>query len=144
MKQLSEASTTHSQYAAAMENLKHIFNITDTTDRTKQALQENRLLVAHKNIMELETARDDLMLVLHNLRSERRDYDKNLLKKYFDDVERLVQELGKQLKYICSRALNAPTGNDSTGIQQLVTALRIIEREERWEEIFCYGGVECI
>lgn len=41
-----------------------------------------------------------------------------------------MQELAKQLWYICSRCLEAVRGLDQ-GPVQLVTALRIIEREER-------------
>lgn len=53
-----------------------------------------------------------------------------MLKNYFVDVEKLVNDLGKQLWWICSRALEAVRDNDN-GAQQLVSALRIIEREER-------------
>lgn len=44
-------------------------------------------------------------------------------------MEKLVQDLGKQIWYICSRALEAVSDNSAT--KQLVSALRIIEREER-------------
>ncbi|KAI1720371.1 exocyst complex component sec6 domain-containing protein [Ditylenchus destructor] len=133
MSKLSQANTTHSQYAAAMENLKHIFNIADTIEKTHEFIMDGKLLQAHKNIMELENARDDLMFEVHKLRSERREYDKNLLKNYFTDVEKLVQDLGKQIWYICSRALEAVCGNEAAP-QQLVSALRIIEREERIDQ----------
>uniref|UniRef100_A0AC34RL41 Exocyst complex component 3 n=1 Tax=Panagrolaimus sp. JU765 TaxID=591449 RepID=A0AC34RL41_9BILA len=130
MRELSKANAAHSQYAAAMENLKHIFNITDTIEKTHDFIGEGNLLYAHKNIMELENARDDLMFEVHKLKNERREFDKNLLKSYFADVERLAQDLAKQIWYICSRALEAVQGVDN-GPQQLVSALRIIEREER-------------
>jgi hypothetical protein len=52
------------------------------------------------------------------------------LKNYFAEVEKLAFELGKQLWYILGRTLEAVRGNDP-GPQQVVTALRIIEREER-------------
>lgn len=41
-----------------------------------------------------------------------------------------MAELGKQLWYICSRALEAVRG-EGAGPSQLVSALRIIEREQR-------------
>ncbi len=53
-----------------------------------------------------------------------------MLKNYFVDVERLGDEIGKQVFYICARALEACRGADP-GPQQLVSAIRIIEREER-------------
>uniref|UniRef100_A0A914CXN7 Exocyst complex component 3 n=1 Tax=Acrobeloides nanus TaxID=290746 RepID=A0A914CXN7_9BILA len=135
MSKLSEANMVHSQYAAAMENLRHIFNITATVEKTHEFIAEGNLLHAHRNIMELEQSRDDLMFEVHKLKSERREYDKNLLKNYFIEVEQLVLELGKQVWYICSRALEAVRDNDD-GAQQLVSALRIIEREERIDRYF--------
>lgn len=54
-----------------------------------------------------------------------------LLRTYFSDLDKVVQELAKQLWYICSRCLEAVRGVEQ-GPTQLVTALRIIEREERF------------
>uniref|UniRef100_A0AC34G2B4 Uncharacterized protein n=1 Tax=Panagrolaimus sp. ES5 TaxID=591445 RepID=A0AC34G2B4_9BILA len=65
------------QYAAAMENLKHIFNITDTIEKTNGLINKVDLLGAHKNIMELENARDDLMFEVHKIQSSKTEYDKN-------------------------------------------------------------------
>jgi len=45
---LSQANTTHSQYAAAMENLKHITDIGDTVEKTHGFIIEGKLLHAHK------------------------------------------------------------------------------------------------
>ncbi|KAL3116152.1 hypothetical protein niasHT_002276 [Heterodera trifolii] len=130
LKELSKANSQHSQYAIAMDNIKHICNLAETIEKTHDFILDGKLLLAHKNVMELENARDDLMFEVHKLNSERREYDKNLLKTYFSDVDKLVEDLGKQIWYICSRALEAVQGNDSA-LQQLVSALRIIEREER-------------
>lgn len=75
MSRLSQANATHSQYAAAMENLKHIFNVAETIEQTHSQIMDGKLLEAHKNIMELENARDDLMFEVHKLQ---REYDKNV------------------------------------------------------------------
>ena len=48
---LSEAtirSLTHSPYAAALENLRHIFNITATVKKTHEFIVEGNLLHAHR------------------------------------------------------------------------------------------------
>uniref|UniRef100_A0A914Z9C5 Exocyst complex component Sec6 n=1 Tax=Panagrolaimus superbus TaxID=310955 RepID=A0A914Z9C5_9BILA len=135
IKELSSANITYSQYAAAMENLKHIFNITGTIEKTHELINKVDLLAAHKNIMELENARDDLMFEVHKIQSSKTEYDKNLLKRYFADVEQLVQDLGKQVFYICSRALEAVQGMEE-GPQKLVSSLRIIEREERIDKYY--------
>ena len=48
MSKLSEANMVHSQYAAAMENLRHIFNITATVEKTHEFIAEGNLLHAHR------------------------------------------------------------------------------------------------
>ena len=48
MSNLSEANQEHSQYAAAMNNLKHIFNISETIERTQIYITEGKLLHAHQ------------------------------------------------------------------------------------------------
>ncbi|VDK45758.1 unnamed protein product [Anisakis simplex] len=135
MGKLREANTRHSQYATAMEHLKHIYSINETIEHTNDYLVDGKLLLAHKNIMELEHARDDLMFEVHKLQQGNAEYEKNLLKTYFSEVEKLVHELEKQIFYICARCLEAVRGLDQ-GPQQLVTALRIIEREERIDKYY--------
>ncbi|VDM41488.1 unnamed protein product [Toxocara canis] len=135
MAKLREANTRHSQYATAMEHLKHIYSINETIEHTHEYLVDGKLLLAHKNIMELEHARDDLMFEVHKLQQGNAEYEKNLLKTYFSEVEKLVNELAKQIWYICARCLEAVRGLDQ-GPMQLVTALRIIEREERIDKYY--------
>lgn len=48
MSRLSQANTTHSQYAAAMENLKHLLNVSDTIEKTHEYIMDGKLLYAHK------------------------------------------------------------------------------------------------
>lgn len=48
MSKLSEANMVHSQYAAAVDNLKHIFHIGDTVEKTQEHIDNERLLFAHK------------------------------------------------------------------------------------------------
>ncbi|KAI6231988.1 Proable exocyst complex component Sec6 [Aphelenchoides besseyi] len=132
MSKLSEANAIHSQYAAAMDNLKHIFNITDTVEKTHSLIADGKLLLAHKNIMDLENARDDLMNEVHKMQSDRSEYDLNLLKNYFSELDILVANLGKQLWFICEKALLAVNADESS--KQLVSALRIIERENRIDD----------
>ena len=48
IRELSSANATYSQYAAAMDNLKHIFNINDTVTKTHDFIKDGELLLAHK------------------------------------------------------------------------------------------------
>lgn len=51
MSRLSQANITHSQYAAAMENLKHLLNVSDTIEKTHEYIIDGKLLYAHKKLL---------------------------------------------------------------------------------------------
>lgn len=81
--------------------------------------------------MDLENSRDDLLFELYKLPNQA-PADQVLLKAYFEDVEDVSQSLGKQLKLVLSRTLNTVRKEPTV----IVTALRIIEREEK-ADAFC-------
>ncbi|RWS26204.1 exocyst complex component 3-like protein, partial [Leptotrombidium deliense] len=126
LKEVREESLKHSQYAAAMENLKHIFTVPESVQKTRQYIGDGKLLLAHQSLTELENSRDDLLYEMHRLPSTSAA-DKNMLKHYFSEVEKISDELGKQLWLIIRLALNSVRKEPSV----IVTALRIIEREEK-------------
>ncbi|XGW11761.1 hypothetical protein V3C99_012886 [Haemonchus contortus] len=137
MRELRDANARHGQYAAAMENLKHIFNITKTIQDTKVALDQGKLLVAHKNIMDLELARDELLFEVHKSDSPNKDYEKNLLVTFFIKVDELVTDLSSNMWFVIGRALEMVKGSESgSGPQELVSCIRIVEREERIDNYY--------
>lgn len=129
LRDVREESMKHTQYAAAMENLKHIFNVPESVQKTRKHIADGKLLLAHQSLSELENSRDGLLYEMHRLGSTQ--VDKNLLKHYFSEVENLSDELGKQLWLHIRMTLNSAKNNPSV----IVTALRIIEREEKSDEI---------
>lgn len=126
LQDVREESMKHSQYAAAMENLKHIFNVPESVQKTQEWINEGKLLLAHQCLADLENSRDDLLFEMHKLPT-RSPTDRNMLKQYFADVEKMSEDLSKQLWLILKRTLNSVRKEP----QVIVTALRIIEREER-------------
>src|SRR5690625_3440264 len=126
LKSVLEESMRHSQYAVSMENFKNIFNVPETVAKTRELIAEGRLLEAYQNLYEMENSRDDLLFQLHRL-APTNHADKNVLKHYFADVEKLLEELGKQLWLIIRMTLNSVRKEPSI----IVSALRIIESEER-------------
>ena len=54
---VQEESMRHSQYVTAKENLKHIFTVPDSVEKTKQWINEGKLLHAHQCLMDLENSR---------------------------------------------------------------------------------------
>ncbi|KRZ51740.1 Exocyst complex component 3 [Trichinella nativa] len=131
---LHEENRKHIQCSTAIENLKAIYEIQETVDQTYELINTGKLLHAHQNLMELENARDNVMFEVFKTKSESL-YDQKILADYFCELFKLADELSKQLWYIIGRTLEAVRGTDP-GPQQLVTSLRIIEREERIDE-FC-------
>ena len=79
--------------------------------------------------MDLENSRDDLLFELHRL-GHNNTRDRDLLNEYFDPVADLSVKMEKQLGFILLRAFATVRKNP----RELVTALRIIEREEKSDE----------
>lgn len=121
-----DENSTFCQLAAAVENLKHIFQVPESVRKTQELINDGKLLQAHKHLMDLEMARDDLLMELHR-QPQQSPTDKNTLKHYFADVEKLSEAMGKQLWLILQRALISVRQEPTI----IVTVIRIIEREER-------------
>lgn len=135
---IRKESNRHSQLAAAMENLKNIFTVPETVKKTREFINDGKLLYAHRHLSDLESSRDDLLYELFK-QPKQSPTDHNMLKNYFAEVERLSEELGKQMWFLLSRTL------DSIRLEPtvIVTTLRIIEREERTDERWMKKKVQC-
>ncbi|ULU07000.1 hypothetical protein L3Y34_018646 [Caenorhabditis briggsae] len=141
LRELRDANARHGQYAAAMENLKHIFNLQATLQEIRDALDDDKsggnLLLAHKHIMDLERARDELLAEVHKMNETNTEKEQNLLVNFFKGVDVVVAELSKNMWFILGRTLEMVKGNEQGGgPQQVVTCLRIVEREERIDNFY--------
>lgn len=126
LKEVREENMRHSQYVTAIENLKHIFTVPESVEKTKHWINEGKLLHAHQCLRDLENSRDELLLELHKLPNQS-PHDTSMLKAYFEEVENLSKLLEKQLRLVFSRTLNTVRKEPTV----IVTALRIVEREEK-------------
>lgn len=77
----------------------------------------------------MENSRDDLLYEIHKLPNQS-NHDKMLLKAYFEEVETLSNLLDKQIRLILGRTLNTVRKEPTV----IVTALRLIEREEKRDQ----------
>lgn len=77
----------------------------------------------------MENSRDDLLFELHKL-PKQYAHDKITLKRYFEKVEVVSQQLERKIRLIMNRTL-ATVRKEPTVI---VTALRLIEREEKADQ----------
>lgn len=123
---VKEESMRHSQYVTAMDNLKHIFTVPESVEKTKNWINDGKLLYARQSLADLENSRDDLLYELHKL-PQTPQADSVALTIYFQEVGDLSDMMEKQIRLILSRTLNS-VRKDPTII---VTALRIIEGEEK-------------
>lgn len=119
----------HSQYATAIGNLKQIFEIQASVANTQQLIDDDKLLQAHQCLAGLENSRDDMLFELHKL-PKQSAHDKMTLKRYFEKVETVSQQLERKIRLVMKRTL-ATVRKEPTVI---VTALRLIEREEKSDQ----------
>ncbi|PAV56755.1 hypothetical protein WR25_05016 [Diploscapter pachys] len=138
MLEIRTENARHRQYAAAMSNLKLILNLKEIVAETKQALEENKLLVAHKHIMDLERARDELLLEMHKQGNSSGSDNSKIqgANSIFADVDPLVRKLHENIRYIAARALEMCSNSEEDGPTGVVSALRIVEREERIDRYY--------
>ncbi|KAK6167587.1 hypothetical protein SNE40_021578 [Patella caerulea] len=137
LRDLKTENTNFCQLAAAQENINHIFTVPESVKRTRDLITEGKLLQSHKYLTDLEMSRDDLLLELHK-QPQKSPTDNNTLKNYFVDVEKLSCDLGKQLWIILQRVLLSVRREPTL----IVTALRIIEREERLDQAWIKKQVQ--
>lgn len=126
---VKEENTKYSQYVTAMENLKHIFTVQSSVEKAMGWIEEDKLLLAHQCLSDLENSRDDLLFELHKL-TKQNTHDKITLKCYFDKVETVSTALQEKLRFIFKRTLNTVRKEPTV----IVTALRIVEREEKADQ----------
>lgn len=134
-KKLSELRLQQGRYAKLSktnEHLKQIFNVPETVERTRTLIMNGQYLQAHKNIMDLEATRDEILFEVHQQQIEQgiEFAESEPLDFYFSQVGIMSDLLGKQLWTVIAQTLSAARSNPT----ELVTALRIVEREERSDE----------
>ena len=130
--EVKRETSIHSQLATARENLKNLFTVPEVVKQTEQDIMDGKLLAAHKALAELENSRDDLLLELHKLKkgtnsSSCSNVDEQLLNNYFAPVSKLNTIMEKQIRFVLRRTLNTVRKDP----KMVVTALRIVEREEK-------------
>ncbi|VDM95976.1 unnamed protein product [Onchocerca ochengi] len=52
MAKLREANMKNSQYATSLGHLQHIYEINETIEKTREYIQDGKLLLAHKKLMD--------------------------------------------------------------------------------------------
>ncbi|EDO33182.1 predicted protein, partial [Nematostella vectensis] len=129
LEQVKQVQYRHSQLSKCNELLNHIFNVPENVEKAYILISDGKLLLAHKCLADLEATRDEFLFEVHKMSQsdDRPKTDQSPLHDYFRDVAKLSETLGKQLWLVLQRFHSSVRSDPA----QLVTALRIIEREER-------------
>uniref|UniRef100_T1JCR4 Exocyst complex component 3 n=1 Tax=Strigamia maritima TaxID=126957 RepID=T1JCR4_STRMM len=131
--QLEDVREEHLNYfqnAVAMEHLKNIFTVPESVKKTHVWINEGKYLQAHYCLAELENSRNDLLFQMYKLPDQNKS-DQIKLKVYFSGVDELYQSLSEHLWSILKKVL--PTVRSDPKL--IVTAMRIIEREEKSDQL---------
>ena len=123
--EVKEVESKHSQLAAAQGSLDTLAKLPDTVKTAMALLEDGSLLEAHNLFGELEGAREEVLWEVHRRGGGRQD-----TAYYFQPLEELAAALENHIGLTMVRAIG--TVRREPG--RLVSALRVVEREEAADE----------
>ena len=127
LSELRKEATKHKQLKAAKENVKNILNVDDLAVQADIYIQQNKLLNAHKCLIDMEKCRNDILEELGPPNDNSNNIaDIKLVEEFFKKVKDIQYLLHNNVFATIKRMLDV----SKQFPEQLVTAIRIIEREE--------------
>lgn len=123
---IKEVNRRFQQLRITNTHINNIFGVPHVVSEIRTLLEERNLLYAHQLLAELEHTRDELLVQLHY--GVDAYVDRNTaLHRYFEPLVELSDSLAQQLWLIIDRV----TENVVDNPVEVVTALRIVQREEK-------------
>ena len=124
---LRREATKHKQLKSAKENVRNILNVEDLARQASEFIDTNKLLSAHKCLLDMEKCRNDILEELGSPDKNNSNVsDIKLVEEFFKQIRDIQNILHNNLFVTIKRMLEVV----KTYPEQLVNALRIIEREE--------------
>lgn len=124
-------ATKHKQLKSAKENVKNILNVDDLAVQAHAFIEQNKLLNAHKCLLDMEKCRNDILEELGPPNEKNNNTsDIKLVMDFFKKTKEIQTLLHNCIFVVIKRMLEV----SKTFPEQLVTALRIIERENILDE----------
>lgn len=124
-------ATKHKQLKSAKENVKNILNVDDLAVQAHAYIEQNKLLNAHKCLLDMEKCRNDILEELGPPSDKSNNTsDIKLVMDFFKKTKEIQTLLHNCIFVTLKRMLEV----SKSFPEQLVTALRIIEREEILDE----------
>jgi exocyst complex component 3 len=124
-------ATKHKQLKSAKENVKNILNVDDLAIQANAFIEQNKLLNAHKCLLDMEKCRNDILEELGVPNEKTNNVsDVKLVMDFFKKSKDIQTQIHNSIFMTLKRMLEV----SKTFPEQLVTALRIIEREDILDE----------
>ncbi|RNA29859.1 exocyst complex component 3 [Brachionus plicatilis] len=131
--ELRKEATKHKQLKSAKENVQNILNVKDLAKKAEQYIEDNNLLLAHKCLFDMEKCKNDILEELGNPSENNHNIDDiKLVEEFFKKVKQLQEILHSNIFLVIKRMLEVSKSYPN----QLVTALRVISREEALDEFW--------
>jgi exocyst complex component 3 len=125
--ELRREANKHKQLKSAKENVKNILNVEDLASQARGHIDANKLLNAHKCLLDMEKCRNDILEELGSPSEKNVNHgDIKLVDDFFKQVKEIQLALHNHIFMTIKRMLEVSKSYP----EQLVSALRIIEREE--------------
>ncbi|KAI3382012.1 hypothetical protein SNEBB_002223 [Seison nebaliae] len=126
---LKKSARSYSQYRRAKDDLKQILDVNKIVEDINNQMDDmHQLLIAHHSLMELDHTKNVLLSDIYPNKDHR-----NKVLKYFSSLPKLYEKMEKKIfKGIISVYRSAAVNNS----ELLVTAIRIIEREEAQDALW--------
>ncbi|CAF0747598.1 unnamed protein product [Brachionus calyciflorus] len=129
--ELRKEAMKHKQLKSAKENVQNILNVHDLSKKAQQHIDDENILLAHKCIFDMEKCRNDILEELGNTSDKNHNIDDiKLVEEFFKKVKELQKTLHNHIFVTIKRMHDVSKSRP----EQLVTALRIIAREEALDE----------
>ncbi|MEE6499637.1 hypothetical protein FKM82_003518 [Ascaphus truei] len=128
----------HVQLSVVIQSLPYIYTVPELVSQTRNLIENQRLLEAHVHLRDLESLRDDVLYRLQRVgplagaklgngdAGLHGEDAAELVLQFFAGVQELSEELGHTLFSLANSAVSLACSDPSL----LVSAVRIIEREE--------------
>lgn len=127
LKELRTEASKHKQLKSAKENVRNLLNVNDLARQATKYMEDNKMLLAHKCLLDMERCRNDILeeLGMPNDKSGNIG-DIKLVEDFFKKLKELTKAIHNHIFVTIKRMLEV----SKSFPEQLVSALRIIEREE--------------
>lgn len=127
LSELRKEAAKHKQLKSAKENVRNILNVDDLAKQAAKHMEDNKMLLAHKCLLDIERCRNDILEEL-GMPSDKAGNigDIKLVEDFFKKLRELTKALHNHIFVTIKRMLEVSKSYP----EQLVSALRIIEREE--------------